>query len=285
MRLTFSGRFSVKVLAIIFLIVGASFIVLRAVQTPPRDAVSYVYPSPALFSKDGIRVYVDRGPQYIVDAFRRAVEDWDKAVSEFNSMKDLECSFKMLTGCRACLTEPRLPRIKISELIESNVIVEFRDSMPKRNVVAYTEPYINGSLLARIVVWSLVPEHRAYQVALHEIARLYGIDIPRVYRTLFGAVPAGSNTRELNPSMEQFMNGPPDPMKPTTLDTYTAYAGLKNLGAGRIELSGIVFRAYDEPDFTVPAFISPALIVLGLYILSKKDVKPLKRWEGVREAC
>lgn len=256
-------------IAIILLAIGVFFIALRVAQTP-RDAIGYVSPSPTLFVRDDIRVHVDVGAEYIVQAFSKAVEDWDKAVAEFNSAKDLECILKILTGCRECIQEPRLPRIRIVEYGEYNVIVEFRDLILERNIIAYTEPYINGSLLTRIVVWSGVPEHRAYQVAIHEISRLYGIDIPKVYRTFFGAIPAGSNTKELNPSMEQFMEGPPDPMKPTTLDLYIAYEGLKNPGARIVDVSGIAFRAYDEFDFTIPALISSIPITVGIYLLSNR---------------
>lgn len=284
MKSIYSGRFNRKLIAIIMLSLGVLFIMLGAFQTT-RDIEGYFSMIPTVFVRDGIKVYISNGEKYIVEAFSKAVEDWNKAVLEFNYVKDLECSLRILIGCRSCLMEPRLPTINVVKNDEYNVVVEFRDSMPEENLIAYTEPYINGSLLARIVIWSKVPEHRAYQVSLHEISRLYGIDIPRVYRTLFGAVPAGSNTEELNPSIEQFMNGPPDPMKPTTLDLNIAYEGLRNLGKSRINLSGIVFRAYDEPDFTILAFTtSPILITLGIYILSRRDIKfSRRRFENVLE--
>lgn len=261
----FSSR--LKLVAIAIIIVGVLFIAVRGLQMS-TGIVGYNRPTPLLYIKnESIKIYLEGIPPYIAQAFKKAVRDWDRAVEEFNFMKDIECSLERLVGCSACLREPRLPRIEVVEKDGYNVVVESSDVMPKETIIAYTEPYINGGLLARIVVWSSVPEHRAYQVAVHEISRLYGIDIPEVHKTLFGAVPAGSNTVKLNPSMEQFMNGPPDPMKPTTLDLYIAYEDLKNPGVSKVIASGIVFRAYDEPDFTLPALISPLLITLGTYFL------------------
>jgi hypothetical protein len=256
-------------LGLALIIIGASLMLLRSFQTVDVDG--YNLSLPTLYA-DEVRIHFAKdSPKYIIDAFGKAISDWDRAVREFNYMKEMECRINMLfSRCTACLKEPRLPRILVAGDASYNVIVEFVDSMPERGIIAYTEPYINGSMLARIVVWSGVPEHRAYQVAVHEIARLYGVDIPGVYRTLFGAVPAGSDTSKLNPSMDQFMNGPPDPMKPTTLDLYIAYEGLKNPGVGRVHAQRVIFRAYDEPDFTIPALASPALIVSGLYILPRR---------------
>jgi hypothetical protein len=256
-------------LGIALVAIGASFMLLRSFQT--IDVDGYNLSIPTLYA-DEMRIhFMEDEPKYIVEAFEKAVSDWDKAVWEFNFMKEIECRINTLfSRCTAYLREPRLPRILVAGDASYNVIVEFVDSMPERGIIAYTEPYINGSMLARIVVWSGVPEHRAYQVAVHEIARLYSVDIPGVYRTLFGAIPAGSDTSKLHPSMGQFMNGPPDSMKPTTLDLYIAYEGLKNPGVGRVHAPRVIFRAYDEPDFTIPALASPGLIVSGLYILFRR---------------
>ena len=256
---------------VMLVVVGLLFIGLRWTQGS-GSMEAYYYPSPTLYS-DGIVIKLEGGPREILDAFKKAVGDWDEAVRQFNTLKDIECGLMLVTGCRACQSEPRLPRISMAGDGGYNVLVVFVDKMPRETVIAYTE-YINiGSILARITMWSGVPEHRAYQVALHEISRLYGVDIPEVYRTLFGAVPAGSNTIELNPSLRQFMSGPPDPMKPTTLDLYTAFEALKNPSGGVYRMGpGTGFRAYDEPDFTIPTLLSPALIVAGLYLLSRRRV-------------
>ena len=258
------------VLAMILVVAGFLIILLRVLQASNGFESRY-YPSPTLYSKT-ITVKIEDGPAGIVEHFKKAITDWDEAVKQFNQLRDLECSIKQITGCRACLSEPRLPRIAVAIHDEYNVLIEFLDSMPRKTLIAYTKPYHNGSVIARIVVWSGVPEHRAYQVAVHEIARLYGVDIPRVYRTLFGAIPAGSDTRELNPSLEQFINEGPDPMKPTTLDLYTAFEALKNPEGGTFKMgSDVVFRAYDEPDFTIPALLSPFMITAGVYILSRRE--------------
>jgi hypothetical protein len=255
-------------LGAMLIVAGASFASLRWLQGS-NNLDAYYYPAPTLYS-DAVIVYLKGGSKQHAEAFRRAVEDWDEAVEQFNRLKDIECSILRVLSCSSCLREPRLPRISVAEGGGYNVLVEYVDEMPVGNVVAYTEPYLNGSIVARIVIWAKIPEHRAYQVAVHEIARLYGVDVPEVHRTLFGAVPAGSDTSKLNPSMEQFMNGPPDPIKPTTLDLYTAFEALKNPEGGVFNMEpGTVFRAYDEPDFTIPTLASPALIVSGLYILSR----------------
>lgn len=268
MNSKFSGRCKL-VIGFTLIILGASFIMLRSLQMPINVEGYNIYVPTLYLKEEPIKIYLEDGPEYIVHAFMRAIEDWDKAVQDFNNMKTFECRVLILfTGCEACLSEPRLPRIKMVEE-EYNVVVEFVNEVSERNIVAYTEPYFNNKVLARIVVWEKIPEHRAYQVAVHEIARLYGVDIPEIYRTLFGAVPAGSDTSKLHPSMEQFMNGPADPMKVTTLDLYIAYNGLENPGIRRVDTSNIVFRAYDEPDFTIPALISPILITLGLYLYLK----------------
>jgi len=257
------------VLAMILVVAGSLLILLRVLQTP-RGLESHYYPSPTLYSKT-ITVKMEDGPAGIVEYFKKAITDWDEAVKQFNQLRDLECSIKQITGCRACLSEPRLPQIAVAIHDEYNVLIEFVDSMPRKTLIAYTEPYHNGSVIARIVVWIGIPEHRAYQVAVHEIARLYGVDIPRVYRTLFGVIPAGSDTRKLNPSLEQFISEGPDPMKPTTLDLYTAFEALKNPEGGTFKMgSGVVFRAYDEPDFTIPALLSPFMITAGVYMLSRR---------------
>jgi hypothetical protein len=267
LRLSYCGRLRVLV-AVILVVAGALLIGLRWVQGS-GGMEAYYAPSPTLYSGEVV-VKLGEGPEWLLEAFRKAVRDWDGAVAQFNSIRDFRCSLSQITGCRSCLFEPKLPRISITEEGGYNVLVVFMDEMPAETVIAYTEYVSEGSILARVVVWKGIPERRAYQVAIHEISRLYGIGIPEVYRTLFGAVPAGSNTVKLNPSLRQFMEGPPDPMKPTTLDLNAALEALKNPGGGVYKMeAGTVFRAYDEPDFTLPALASPALIVSGLYILSR----------------
>ena len=265
MSLTYLARHvSVGLIAI-----GVLAVVLRFLQTPLNVSV-YAVVTPALSFERELRVGISQGPRHLVEAFEKAVREWDKAVAEFNGARILECQLTVLLGgCRRCVEDLLLPRIRVTHEGDYNVLVEFSEDIPSEGAVAYTT-FLEGSTLARIVVWSGVPEHRAYQVAVHEVSRLYGLDTPALHRTLFGAIPASIDTRLLHRSMDDFMHGGGDPLKPTTIELYAAYHALNRNSQFNDVKTSIAFRAYDEPDFTIPALLSPFMITAGVYILSRR---------------
>ena len=265
MRSTYLARpISVGLIAM-----GVLAVMLRFLQAPLNISV-YAVATPALFFERELRVGISPGPRHLVEAFEKAVKEWDKAVAEFNDARILECRLTVLLGgCRSCVEDLLLPRIRITREGDYNILVEFSEDIPLEGAVAYTA-FLEGSTLARIVVWSGVPEHRAYQVAVHEVSRLYGLNTPTLHRTLFGAIPASIDTRLLHISMDDFMYGGGDPLKPTTVELYAAYYALnKNSQFDNVKTS-IAFRAYDEPDFTIPALLSPLMITAGVYMLSRR---------------
>lgn len=267
MRSTYSAF---RAIGLGLIVLGAIVIGLRVAQAP-HDLVVYSTVTPTLFFDKELRVRIGNGPDHLVGAFEKAVEDWNAAVREFNYWKTVECKITVLLGgCRKCVNDSMLPEIRVAEGSDYNVFVDFSDDIPAEGAIAYSA-FLEGSVLARIVVWRGVPEHRAYQVAIHEVSRLYGLHTTTLRRTLFGAIPASIDTNLLHSSMEEFMNGDADPLTPTTIELYASYQALNRHYQYRYDGAGlpIAYRAWGELDFTIPSLISPILIVVGVYLLSR----------------
>jgi hypothetical protein len=248
-----------RVLGLLILAVGLLFISLRILQTPFGVGV-LMYGSP---TSSDVRVRIEGSEAGLSEAVERAVEEWRRASNEYNSIVSLECFIaRLFPGCSPVCSEA--PQISITGGDDYNILIVFTDEPPSEGYVA---DFKIMDQKAYVRLWKELDSHKAYQVVLHLIGRILGVKILDRRATLFGAIPAtsipeneilGRDTPALNYRV-----------KPTTLEV----AGIV---ASRLGYEGVTttyfttFRAYDEPDFTIPALASPALITSGLYILSRR---------------
>ena len=246
-----SSPYSRRILGPMLLAAGLALAAAAAAQGSGAEIRARLYPSP-LLALEEVRVFVGDGPPHLVEGFRRAVGMWAEAVEGHNRVEALTCPVRYaLRLCNAC--PPPLPKPIISDR-DPDVFVVFREDMPRPDAVALTRfTVVGGRPAAVIEVWAGILEQRALQVAVHEIARLYGIDFPKVVRTPSGAVAAGSDTTDLHPSIHDFMEGGPDPIKPTSADLYAATLARQMLQTGtwRDTITipkGFTLRSHDEPD-------------------------------------
>jgi len=251
MSYTRSRASKVKILGLVILVAGLLLMGLRALQTP-IGGVKLLIDKP-IPPGGVVRVRIEGPGEGLGEAVARAINDWNRAIEDYNNMKGLECSLgRMISGCSACV---KVPPISITGGDDYNVLVTFVDEQPPEGRVADYE--VKGQAV-NIRIWKGAGYEKAYQAALYLIGRIQGVEVLDRRRTLFGAIPATSMPEVLQ------LHAPPinSRIRPTTLEAAGILASrLGHYGRGTVYFTA--FKACDEPDFTIPALISPALITLG----------------------
>jgi len=245
-----------RVVGFIILLTGLLFIGLRVLQTPLGAEVS-IYGS----TLTEARVKIEGSDGGLKEAVARAVEDWGKAVEDYNHMINPQCLMSSLLhgGSAACVGAPP---VSITEHDDYTVLIVFVDEPPSERLAADFK--IMGQTVY-IRIWRGLDPQKAYQAALYLIGRIQGVEVLDRRVTLFGATPATSIPEVLEIQTAAVNSR----VKPTTLEV----AGIltSKLGyEGSMKSYYTIFRAYDEPDFTIPALLSPAFIAVGSYLLSRR---------------
>lgn len=132
---------------------------------------------------------------------------------------------------------------------------------PSENLVADFGIIDRGLI---IVFWKGADYEKIYQAALYLIGRIQGVEVLDKKTTIFGAKPATSIPEVLEMQTPTISSR----VKPTTLEA--AAILMSKLGyEGERRVYYTIFRAYDEPDFTLPALASPILMTSGVYLYSR----------------
>lgn len=95
-----------KTLALILLIAGLVFVGLRVLQTPFGARISVHDTSTFFEAKVKIE---DSSVELLREPVTRAVEEWNKAIEDYNRIRDLECFITGLVGaCPVCEKAPTI---------------------------------------------------------------------------------------------------------------------------------------------------------------------------------
>jgi len=251
-RLPRLGR--ARMLGLIILAAGLLFISMSLLQTSIGAKVS-IYGS--TFPEARVKIEDSGG---LKEAVARAVRDWNEAVEDYNRIIGLRCLImNPLHGGGCSSACPYAPPVSIVEGDDYTVLIVSVDKPPLDSLVA---DFKVAGQTVQVRVWRGLDPQKAYQVALYLIGRVQGVEVLDRRATLFGATPATS-IREILEVQTPALNSR---VKPTTLEV----AGILTSRLGHVGVMTsyyTLFRAYDEPDFTIPALLSPALVAAGSYLL------------------